>query len=89
MVCKSRVKTAVYISLSMASNLLGTDIPKDVLSKIQPNIMKIKLLQYWLIKVGILIQMAISGLNLDILFLLVYYLIVGETFYQVFFLQLQ
>ena len=53
MVCKSRVKTAVYISLSMASNLLGTDIPKDVLSKIQPNIMKIKLLQYWLIKVGI------------------------------------
>lgn len=53
MVIKLKTKTAVYISLSMAYNLLGTEIPKSTLKYIEPNSFKIKIMQTWLMKVGI------------------------------------
>ena len=53
MVMKLKTKTAVYISLSMAKSLLGTPVPKSVLTNIRPNLLKIKVMQAWLIRVGI------------------------------------
>jgi hypothetical protein len=53
MVLKLKTKTAVYISLSMAKDLLSTPVPSDVLENIRPNTLKIKIMQAWLIKVGI------------------------------------
>jgi len=53
MVLKLKIKTATYISLSMAKNLLGTPVPEDVLDRIKPNKLKIKLMEAWLINVGI------------------------------------
>ena len=53
MVLELKTKTAVYISLSMAKNLIGTPIPEDILKNIKPNGLKIKVMQLWLIKVGI------------------------------------
>jgi len=53
MVLKLKTKTAVYISLSMAVNLLGTNIPNETLKNIQPNKLKIKIMQKWLMRVGI------------------------------------
>ncbi|MDC1540912.1 nucleotidyltransferase family protein [Candidatus Pelagibacter ubique] len=53
MVLKLKTKTAVYISLSMARDLLGTKVPKDVLKSIQPNKLKTKIMLNWLIRVGI------------------------------------
>lgn len=52
-VLKQNTKTAVYISLSMAHNLLGTKVPDYLLRNIQPNIFKIKIMQNWLMRVGI------------------------------------
>ena len=37
----------------MAKNLIGTPIPEDILKVIKPNGLKIKVMQLWLIKVGI------------------------------------
>jgi len=53
MVLELKTRTAVYISLSMAKDLLGTAVPKDVLDNIRPNVLKIKIMQTWLMKVGI------------------------------------
>ena len=53
MVLELKTKTAVYISLSMAKNLIGTQIPEDILKNIKPNVLKIKIMQLWLMKVGI------------------------------------
>lgn len=53
MVLELKTKTAVFISLSMAHDLLGTNIPDDVLKSIRPNALKIKIMQIWLTKVGI------------------------------------
>jgi len=53
MVLELKTKTAVYISLSMAKDLLGTPVPNDVLENIRPNVLKIKIMQIWLMKVGI------------------------------------
>ena len=53
MVIKLKTKTAVFISLSMARELLGTNIPSEVLNNIQPNKFKIQIMQKWLMKVGI------------------------------------
>ena len=53
MVLELKTKTAVYISLSMAKNLIGTPIPEDILKNIKPNGLKIKVMQLWLIEVGI------------------------------------
>ena len=52
-VLELKTKTAVYISLSMAKNLLGTPVPNDVLKNIRPNVLKIKIMQIWLMRVGI------------------------------------
>lgn len=48
-----RIKTAVYLSLDMARELLGTPIPADVLKDIAPSRWKIRLMKSWLDKVGI------------------------------------
>ena len=53
MVLELKTKTAVYISLSMAHDLLGTNVPVDVLKSIRPNALKIKIMQAWLMRVGI------------------------------------
>jgi len=53
MVVELKTKTAVYISLSMAHALLGTNVPSDVLKNIRPNAVKIKIMQAWLLRVGI------------------------------------
>ncbi len=52
-VLKLNTKTAVYLSLSMAHDLLGTKVPDYLLRNIQPYKYKIKLMQYWLMRVGI------------------------------------
>lgn len=52
-VLKLKIKTAVYISLLMARNLLGTNIPDNTLMKIQPNKLKVKIMLKWLKKVGV------------------------------------
>ena len=48
-----KTKTAVYFSLEMAKTLLGTDVPDDVLIALKPNVLKVKLMNLWLEKVGI------------------------------------
>lgn len=53
MVLELRIKTAVYVSLSMAHDLLGTNVPSHVLGSIKPNALKIKIIQTWLMRVGI------------------------------------
>jgi hypothetical protein len=52
-VCELKAKTAVYTSLEMAKTLLKTKIPKDVLSALRPNKLKVKLINLWLERVGI------------------------------------
>ena len=52
-VLELKTRTAVYMSLSMAHDLLGTDVPGDVLERIMPNVLKIKIMQIWLTRVGI------------------------------------
>jgi len=47
------VKTAVYLSLILAYNLLNTPIPAHVLDEIKPSNLKVKILLYWLNKVGL------------------------------------
>ena len=37
----------------MAHDLLGTDVPSDMLKNIRPNALKIKIMQTWLMRVGI------------------------------------
>jgi hypothetical protein len=53
MVIKLKTKTAVFISLSMAKDLLGSEVPSYILENIKPNAIKIKIMQAWLLKVGI------------------------------------
>ena len=48
-----KTKTAVYMSLALAKTLLGSPVPDDVLNKIQPNALKVKIMQSWLEKVGV------------------------------------
>lgn len=48
-----KIKTAVYISLAMAKQLIGTPIPDHVLCKIQPNRSKLRIMNAWLERVGI------------------------------------
>lgn len=48
-----KTKTAVYMSLVMAKSLLGSPVPDDVLLKIQPNGLKVRIMQGWLERVGI------------------------------------
>ena len=52
-VCELKTKTAVYLSLEMARALLGTRIPDGVLNALKPNVLKVKLMNVWLEKVGI------------------------------------
>ena len=47
------VETAVYLSLTLAYNLLNTPIPTYVLDEIKPSNWKVKILLYWLNKVGL------------------------------------
>ena len=37
----------------MAKDLIGTPIPSNILENIRPNVLKIKIMQLWLMKVGI------------------------------------
>jgi len=53
MVLELNTKTAVYISLSMAKVLLGSPVPNDILENIKPNFFKIKIMNFWLERVGI------------------------------------
>ena len=53
LVCKLQVKTPVYFSLALASDLLGTPIPPDVLIAIQPSWWKRKVIAMWLQRVGL------------------------------------
>lgn len=48
-----KTKTAVYMSLAMAKSLLNTPVPEDVLLKIQPNLLKIRIMTKWLERVGV------------------------------------
>ena len=52
-VVQLRTKTAVYFSLAMAHELLGTHIPHNVLKTLRPNRFKEKIITIWLKKVGI------------------------------------
>ena len=52
-VCQLKTKTAVYFSLAMAKNLLGTEIPGSVIESLRPNRLKVKLMNVWLERVGI------------------------------------
>ena len=47
------VKTAVFLSLSLAQKLLRTPIPKDVLDDIAPGNLKTRFLLSWLQRVGL------------------------------------
>ena len=53
MVCALQVKTAVFFSLALASDLLGTPIPIDLMERIRPNVLKERLMVRWLEKVGL------------------------------------
>jgi hypothetical protein len=48
-----RVKTAVFFSLALASDLLNTPIPDDILSKLSPGKWKVYLVSKWLQSVGL------------------------------------
>lgn len=48
-----KTQTAVYMSLSMAKNLLGTDVPAHVLEDLKPSDWKVSLMTRWLEKVGL------------------------------------
>ena len=50
---KLQVKTAVFFSLALAHDLLSTPIPQKVLNDIRPNQWKVRLMTYWLQKVGL------------------------------------
>lgn len=47
------VKTAVYFSLLIPEQLLGTPVPKDVLDQLKPERWKEKMVSAWLKKVGL------------------------------------
>jgi len=48
-----QVKTAVFFSLALAHDLLGTPIPQDVFNALQPTHWKTWLISRWLQKVGL------------------------------------
>ena len=48
-----QVKTPVFFSLALASDLLKTPIPEGVLSQLKPSGWKIWLISKWLQKVGL------------------------------------
>ena len=50
---KLQVQTAVFFSLALAHDLLSTPIPQKVLDNIRPNKWKVRLVTYWLQKVGL------------------------------------
>ena len=52
-VCNLQVKTAVFFSLALARDLIGTPIPDEVMTKIAPSGWKILLMSRWLQKVGL------------------------------------
>jgi hypothetical protein len=53
MVRALQVKTAVFFSLALARDLLGTPVPDAVLEKIAPGRWKIRLMTRWLQRVGL------------------------------------
>lgn len=52
-VIKLELKTSVFFSLAFARELLDTPIPQNVLNKIKPNKIKVKILSTWLQSVGL------------------------------------
>lgn len=50
---KLQVKTAVFLSLALAHDLLGTPIPAEVLDQIKPSGWKVRLMVGWLQRVGL------------------------------------
>jgi len=50
---KIRVRTAVYLSLSIPAALFGTPIPEEVLSRLNRTPWKNRLLQRWILKAGL------------------------------------
>lgn len=48
-----QVRTAVYLSLAFAQELLGTPVPAQVLSRLAPAHWKIRLMSSWLQRVGL------------------------------------
>ncbi len=52
-VCASQVKTAVFFSLALAHDLLGTPIPLDLMDRIKPVAWKQRLMVRWLMRVGL------------------------------------
>jgi len=48
-----QVKTATFLSLALAHDLLGSPIPEDVMERIRPPKWKVKLLVGWLLRVGL------------------------------------
>lgn len=53
MVHSLQVKTAVYLSLALANDLLRTPIPTRVLENIAPPQWKVRLMVHWLLRVGL------------------------------------
>ena len=50
---KIRVRTAVYLSLSIPAELFGTPIPEEVLVRLNRTPWKTRLLQRWIVKAGL------------------------------------
>jgi len=53
LVVQLQVKTAVFFSLALARELLGTPIPLEVLERIKPATWKVRLMSVWLQRVGL------------------------------------
>ena len=56
MVHSLQVKTAVYLSLALANDLLRTPIPTHVLENIAPPQWKVRLMVHWLLRVGLFVR---------------------------------
>ena len=52
-VCSLQVKTAVYLSLAFAHDLLATPVPLEVLDRLKPSVWKLRLMVRWLERVGL------------------------------------
>ena len=52
-VCSLQVKTAVYLSLAFAHDLLATPIPSGVLDRLKPSGWKLRFMVRWLERVGL------------------------------------